>query len=146
LEKAARNPALDRLDPFVGEWSMEASLAPGVTGRANFEWALDRQFLVERSVVPGAPDSLAIISLDHDGATFTQHYFDSRGVVRLYSMTVDDGTWILLRDKPDFTPLDFYQRYVGQFSADGSTITGRWETSPDGVSWEKDFDLNYVKV
>jgi len=39
---------------------------------------------------------------------------DSRWVTRLYSMTFEDGTWTLLRDKPDFSPLHFSQRYVGQ--------------------------------
>ena len=32
------------------------------------------------------------------------------------------------------------------FSADGGTISGRWETSQDGSTWEHDFDLTYRKV
>jgi hypothetical protein len=142
----ARHPALDRLDAFVGEWSMEASLAPGVTGRAVFEWVLGGQFLVERSVVPEAPDGIAVVGLDRDGEAFTQHYFDSRGVARLYAMTFSDRVWTLSRDSPDFTALDFWQRFTGEFSADGRTISGRWETSGDGSTWERDFDLTYRKV
>ena len=52
--------------------------------------------------------------------------------------------WTLLRDRPDFTLLDFAQRYTGTFGADGQTITGQWEISHDGrTTWERDFGLNY---
>ncbi len=99
-DKPAQHPALERLDAFVGEWSMEASFAPGVTGRAVFEWVLGGQFLVERSEVPDAPDGIAIVGVDRDGQAYTQHYFDSRGVARVYAMTFRDGVWTLLRDAP----------------------------------------------
>ncbi len=151
MDKAARPAALERLDAFVGEWRMEASFADpasytGVTGRAVFEWVLGGQFLVERAEVPDAPDSVAIVGLDHDGEAFTQHYFDSRGIARLYAMTFSDGVWKLLRDSPDFSPLDFSQRFIGEFSADSGAINGRWETSRNGSSWERDFDLTYRKM
>jgi hypothetical protein len=71
---------------------------------------------------------------------------DSRGVVRVYQMTIEDGIWRLQRDEPDFSPLPFHQRYTGTFSADGQTIEGRWETSGDGRHWELDFGLIYAKV
>ena len=51
------------------------------------------------------------------------------------------GEW-----KPDFTPLDFSQRFTGTFSDDGKTIAGPWEISHDGKTWEHDFDLTYTKV
>lgn len=148
-DEAARDPMLERLDAFVGEWSVEVPFAPGVNGRAVFEWVLGGQFLLERSEVPDvpeAPDGISIIGVDRDGAAYTQHYFDSRGVVRLYAMTFRDGEWTLLRDAPDFTPLEFRQRFTGEFSADGRTISGRWETSQDGSAWELDFDLTYRKL
>jgi hypothetical protein len=131
---------------------MEASLpaAPptGVVGRCAFEWALDGQFLVQRSEVPDpdAPDGLAIIGLASDGETYTQHYFDSRGIARVYAMTFRDGVWRLLRNAPDFTPLSFSQRFTGTFGDGGRTIRGRWEKSSDGSSWELDFELTYTRV
>ena len=148
-DEVARDPMLERLDAFVGEWTVEVPFAPGVNGHAVFEWVLGGQFLMERSEVPDvpeAPDGISIIGVDRDGSAYTQHYFDSRGVVRLYAMTFRDGEWTLLRDAPDFTPLDFWQRFTGAFSADGRTISGRWETSQDGSAWELDFDLTYRKV
>ena len=45
-------------------------------------------------------------------------------------MSFVDGVWTLTRESPDFTPLDFRQRFIGTFSADGNTISGAWETRP----------------
>jgi hypothetical protein len=54
---------------------------------------------VQRSEAPDpAPDSLAVVSVDPKAGAYTQHYFDSRGVVRLYAMTLNGGTWTLTRD------------------------------------------------
>lgn len=44
-------------------------------------------------------------------------------------MGLQEGGWTLLRDAPDFSPLDFQQRFRGTFSAVGDTIDGWWETS-----------------
>ena len=61
-------------------------------------------------------------------------------------MSFSDGVWELRRESPDFSPLDFRQRFRGTFSGDGKTIAGRWEISHDGSTWEHDFDLTYEKV
>jgi len=140
--------ALKRLEPFIGAWIEEVAM-PGVpAGRMTFEWILGGRFLLQHSEIddPAFPDSLCIIALDAAGDGFTQHYFDSRGVVRAYTMTVSDGVWTLLRDKPDFTPLSFSQRFVGRFSADGRVIYGAWERSDGGVEFQRDFEVSYTKV
>ncbi len=86
-----------------------------------------------------------IISLAPNG--YLQHYFDSRGVVRLYRMSLEHRVWTLYRTEPDFTPLEFAQRFVGTISADGNRIEGPWETSyDDGQTWERDFLLSYTRV
>jgi hypothetical protein len=59
---------------------------------------------------------------------------------------VRDAAWTLARETPDFTPLDFAQRYTGTFSEDGRSIAGRWEISTDGSTWELDFALDYIKL
>ncbi len=148
-----------RLDVFVGEWVVEARFpggepAPsmakeeGLQARSRFEWALDGQFLLQRTEVPvpEAPDSLAIISADPETGAYTQHYYDSRGVVRLYAMSLAGGEWTLTRESADFSPLDFRQRFTGTFSQDGNTIGGAWEKSSNGAGWEHDFDLTYRRV
>jgi hypothetical protein len=149
-----RADALARLDVFVGEWVIEARFPGGrqapegsPQGRSRFEWDLDRQFLLQRIEVPvpEAPDSLTIVSADPQTGAYTQHYYDSRGVVRLYAMTLDDQVWTLTRESPDFSPLDFAQRFTGTFSADGNTISGAWETGADG-GWRHDFCLTYRRA
>jgi hypothetical protein len=152
-----RADALARLDVFVGEWVMEAhfpgdqpapsSAAGEAHGRSRFEWALDRQFLLQRTEIsiPEAPDSLTIVSADLETGAYTQHYYDSRGVARRYAMSLADGVWTLTRESADFTPLDFQQRFTGTFSADGNTISGAWEKRLGG-DWEHDFALTYRRV
>ena len=141
------------LEPFVGEWKILAALGDGppadIGARASFEWLPGERFLVERwqVPVPEAPDGIAIIGADPESeGHYLQHYFDSRGVARVYKMSVEDGVWKLWRDEPDFSALDFAQRFTGTFSADGKTITGRWEICHDGETWEHDFDLTYARA
>jgi hypothetical protein len=139
---------IQELEPFIGEWRVDVDLPGGdeVEARCTFEWLLDGAFVLQRTTVNlPVPDSHSIISAGGDGG-FTQHYFDSRGVIRVYAMTFEDGTWALLRDAPDFTPLSFSQRYTGELSADGSRIDGRWEKADPGEDWQLDFELNYARV
>lgn len=133
--------------PLIGAWSLEIAVPDVPPGRVTFEWALDQRYVIERSDIPQPefPDSISFISVDSTGEAFTQHYFDSRGVVRVYKMTFDGRKWTLLRDEPDFTTLKFSQRYEGELSADGRRIEGAWETSEDGQSWKVDFGIDYVR-
>lgn len=115
--------------------------------RTTFEWMPGRRFLIQRFRAPDpAPDGIAIIGFDAGRDILFHHYFDSRGVARVYEMTFVDGIWTLERTRPDFSPLDFSQRYVGRFSEDLRTITGAWEICHDGSTWEHDFELTYTKV
>ena len=148
MDGAERQEVLKRLDVLVGEWVVEADF-PGVDtppGRSVFEWTLDGRFLVQRTEIPidGAPDSMAIIAADPETGEYTQHYFDSRGVVRVYAMSFADGVWRLLREAPDFSPLAFRQRFTGRVGDDGDSIHCRWEISKDGsTTWELDFGLTF---
>lgn len=146
-------PELEGLNAFVGEWSIEMTPPGGepssdIGARVTFEWMPGEKFLVERweVPVPEAPDGTAIIGYDEGRGTLLQHYFDSRGVARVYEMSVSDGIWKLERSSPDFSPLDFSQRFTGSFSDDGKTIAGRWEICHEGSTWEHDFDLTYRRV
>ena len=154
-----RSQALARLGVLVGEWIVEVrfpgdepvpSIATeeGPQARSRFEWALDGQFLLQRTEIPipEAPDSLTIISVDLGTGAYTQHYYDSRGVVLLYAMSLADGVWTLTRESADFSPLDFRQRFTGTFSPDGNTISGAWEKCFNGAGWEHDFALTYRRT
>jgi hypothetical protein len=124
----------DRLAPFIGEWAVASSLSDDL-GTATFEWILGGRFMVQRVEIahPDAPDSFAILGYEDDG--YVQHYFDSRGVVRRYEMSLEGGVWTLWRDEPGFA-----QRWTGTFSDDGNTIAGAWE-----LNGEKDFEMTYTR-
>jgi len=151
-ERHAENPQIEDLTAFIGEWSTRADFpnAPptDLRGRTMFEWMPGAHFLIQRwdAPHPAAPDGIAIIGFDPSRKTYLQHYFDSRGVARVYEMSFLDGVWSLSRESPDLSPLDFSQRFTGTFSDDGQTIAGRWEKRDHESSWEHDFDLTYTKV
>lgn len=151
-DEQARAAAMKRLEPLVGEWEVEAVFPSRPDevmsgGRSVFEWLRGAQLLIERSEAPDPfPEGISIVAFDRDKDAYTQHYFDSRGVIRLYAMTFNDGVWTLLRTSPDFSPLNFSQRFSGRLTDDGETIRGTWETSDDGSHWKLDFDLTYRRV
>jgi hypothetical protein len=150
MEEDERSDRLERLDALVGQWRIEVPAWPlppelADAARTSFEWTLGGAFLLQRSSVPvpEAPDGLSVIGLDDEDG-YTQHYFDSRGIARIYAMTFDGRNWTLERNAPDFTPLSFHQRWIG--TVDGDTIRGRWEQSPDGREWALDFEVIYTRV
>jgi hypothetical protein len=136
---AIRPASLDRLEALVGQWKMEAPF----DARTTFEWLEGKFFLLQRFVTdhPAAPSGIAIIAANEGRETFSQHYYDSRGVARVYQMSLDGGVWRVWREEPGF-----WQQYTGVISDDGTRITGSWEGSVDGREWSHDFDLNYIKV
>src|ERR1700679_1127908 len=139
------SPKLERLNALVGEWSMEAVFpaAPSssLRGKTAFQWGPGEAFLIQRWEVPhpDAPDGVAILAADEESGSLIQHYFDSRGVVRRYETSVEDGVWTLLRMAPGFC-----QRFVGRLDRSGDRVDGAWETSEDGSEWRLDFDLIYT--
>lgn len=137
---------MDALEPLVGRWTVEAVFQDGAGGSGDciFEWMSGKQLLVQRTTAPDpAPDSLAVIAADAATGAYRQHYFDTRGVVRIYRMMFDGNLWELTRTEPDFSPLDFSQRFTGNLVDRGDRIIGAWQTSRDGVTWDHDFDLTY---
>jgi hypothetical protein len=147
------NPAIEALTMLVGEWEMVAKfkeIPPAdAAARVVFEWMPGKRFLIQRWEIPvaEAPDGIAIIGADPDrDGDFLQHYFDSRGVARVYKMSLSAVAWKLWRDAPDFSPLAFSQRYSGTFTDEGRTICGFWEICHDASTWEHDFDLTYTKA
>lgn len=139
--------AIQDLHPFVGRWLLDVDIPGAEDVRGHVVFEAMGEALVQRTTVPTpeAPDSCCVVIRRDDGS-YTQHYFDSRGVARLYAMTFDGRTWTLERTTPDFTPLDFHQRYVGGFTDDGTAIEGQWESSADGHEWHRDFGLVYRRV
>jgi hypothetical protein len=143
--------ALKELDAFVGEWNVVGTLTLDepmeISGWTGFEWLEGGGFLVQRSTTEREefPNSLAVIGAADEGDGYLSHYFDSRGVSRVYAMTFDGRTWTLER-APSGPRSDFWQRWIGQFGDDGNTIQGRWENSDNGSDWKLDFHQTYTRI
>ncbi len=137
---AGRPAALSRLDALLGEWEMEGFLRG---------WLLRHWLSPGRR--PGRPDQVHLAGRgvfldpalhgwqshragrhrDHrpgeTAETFCQHYYDSRGVARIYQMSLITGAWKQWREASGF-----WQRYTAVFSDDGRTIKGAWEAQRKG--------------
>src|SRR5262245_34544178 len=152
-------PALEPLDRLVGTWTTEAThpALPGVVvhGTAVVEWLEGKRFLIHRARTdhPDFPDSISIVGITGrdriDGESpknriadsesqMCMHYFDSRGVFRVYGVSLDDEAWRIWREAPGFS-----QRFAGTFADGGRTIDGRWELRQNGVKWRDDLHITY---
>jgi hypothetical protein len=134
------HPMLRDLGRLIGRWDVELIFPTDPPGRVHaqavFDWLERQAFVIEHF-----GGSTWIIGLDDTMEAYSVLYHDERGVSRVYQMSLRDGCWKLWRNTPDFS-----QRFEGQFSADGRTITARWEKSSDGATWEHDFDLTYTRL
>jgi hypothetical protein len=80
-------------------------LLPGepIRGTSTFEWLDGRRFVIWRSHYdhPQIPNGITIIGIT-DG--LSMHYFDQRGVYRVYAASLDQATRRYWRDAsaPDF--------------------------------------------
>jgi hypothetical protein len=75
---------------------------------------------------------------DADASQLRMHYFDSRGVFRVYEVRVDDTVWRWWRDAPGFS-----QRFAGVIAADGNTIDSHSQLCEDDIHWTDDLQVTY---
>lgn len=146
MSEEAQQSALDPLHVLVGAWATEmthpAFGGTIVTGSCSFEWLEGRRFLLQRSVTehPDFPDSLSVVGVI-DGER-SLHYFDSRGVFRVYSWAFDeDGAWRIWRDGADFD-----QRFAGGFEDAGDTLAGLWQMRRDDGVWNDDLRITFRRA
>jgi hypothetical protein len=140
-----QSPEVAPFEALVGEWEVDmihqALPDTVVHGSASFEWLEGERFMIYRASAehPDFPEGISIIGVT-DGR-LTMHYFDSRGVFRVYETSLEDGIWRIWRDAPGFS-----QRFEGSISEDRSTIDGLFELSEDDSTWQEDMRVTYRQV
>jgi hypothetical protein len=140
---------------LIGEWRVEGEIPIEPPLKVSGQAKLERlgEFIVFSSTAepPEVPDSISIIGGAPDGQPQPMHYFDSRGVMRLYMTALEGSTWKIWRasgeDWNGPQGPGFNQRFIGEISADGKTIDARWErgVGEAGDEWELDFPLTYAR-
>ena len=151
---------LQQLNRLVGTWRTEAThpAMPGVVvqGTAVFEWLEGERFLIyrSRSDHPDFPDAISVIgATDTDrigegsvpdppasADQLTMHYFDSRGVFRIYEISIDEQAWRWYRDAPGFS-----QRLNCEFADGGDTMEGTSQLRR-ADTWEDDLQITYRRA
>ena len=129
---------MKQFEPLIGTWHGEGEVPIEPPMRVTSDATLERMgvFIVFRSA--GEPEPM--------------HYFDSRGVKRVFMTALDGSTWNIWRAPgEDWNGPDgpgFNQRFIGEISDDGTTIEGRWERGMGdaGDQWELDFPIDYVRT
>ena len=123
------------MDRLLGEWDTAGTMDVDgrtitITGHTTIEPL--GEFVVLRTTVQPAefPDSVSIIGGGPADAPAPMHYFDERGVQRLYLSTVDEARWVIqLADADRAMSPGFDQRYVGEISP-----TGRGSPAPGSAA------------
>ena len=142
-------------DRLVGDWHGEGEVPVDPPLTVTADAAIERlgELIVFRSVAQPreVPDSLSIIGGAPEGEPQPMHYFDSRGVKRLYLTSLEGSTWTIWRDPTqDWNGPNgpgHNQRFIGEISADGQTIEGRWESGTGDAGDERvlDFPITYAR-
>ena len=131
---------MSALDRLLGSWNItmhHSALAEPVTGRQRYERVLDGAFVLQHWTYdhPDFPDAIGLLSDDE------YHYFDVRGVVRLFDLEVTGLGWSMVRLDEDFS-----QRFTAVFRGP-DVIESTGEMSHDrGVTWQPDFTMTYQRL
>lgn len=142
--------SLRDLDQLIGEWTLEAThpAFPDlvVPGRSSFEWLDGERFLIQRSTAdhPDFPNSISVIGAmadDDEDQRLSMHYYDSRGVHRVYSLEMSEGVLRIARDAPAFS-----QRLEARLADGGDTLAGTWLLSRDDETWDDDLEITYRRA
>ena len=126
---------LKSLEVLVGKWKndIEFKNAPQNqgTGLVIYEWMEGGFFLVERFeqnfTKEGLHKGISVIGYDNESQSCLSHFFDNHGNERTYSLSIENGVFKITGQ---------WERYKGEISDDGNTITGTWEQAKDGANWQ----------
>jgi hypothetical protein len=69
------------------------------------------------------------------------HYFDVRGVTRVFDLEITDDGWAMVRLDPEFA-----QRYTTRFVGPDAMESEGEFSADGGTTWEHDFSMSYARV
>jgi hypothetical protein len=127
------DPALKRLDRFIGSWTLEGHLVGSdettIKGQATYRW-LPGGFFFEQHIrmdfMGLEIDSLELIGYDPESSTFPSTVFSNLSPDPLpYRWEVADDA---VRITVSYGPLD--ATFEGTFSNDGDSFGGGWRPNP----------------
>jgi Protein of unknown function (DUF1579) len=126
------DPALRRLDRFVGRWSMKGHVVgsddENIIGEATFRWLPGGFFLeqhIELDFIGMKIDSVELIGYDAEADTFPSTVFSNLSPVPLpYTWQVQGDSVTITVSYP---PLD--ATFTGSWREDG-TFSGHWRPNP----------------
>jgi hypothetical protein len=131
---------MSALDQLLGSWDItmhHSAMSEPVSGHQRYERVLDGAFVLLTWTYdhPDFPDAMALLSDDRC------HYFDVRGVIRVFDVEIDDTGWSMIHLDDEFS-----QRYTTRFHGP-DVMESHGEASFDrGASWQPDFRMTYQRV
>jgi hypothetical protein len=134
---------LRRLAGLAGGWRWIGRSRTGdfsLDGETDLRWLPGGHFLVERGVLESGSvtiHSLAVTGWDAQRRDCIADYVNSDGAQESYRLRVQDHEVMI--NWPRF-------RFAGRFQESGEVITGTWESSPDGSSWEYWYDAEVSRL
>ena len=128
------------MERLLGSWELtmhHSQLSEPVLGRQRYELVLGDAFVELHWEYdhPDFPDAVAIFD-EH-----RYHYFDVRGVVRVFDFELEDSGWTMTWIDPGFS-----QRSTATFRGDDAIDIYGERSTDGGQTWQHDFTMLLTRV
>lgn len=154
-QPATPDPALKKLNVFVGKWNTEGQQHEGLVGPAakisaveTFEWLTGDFFLIHRfdgKVGDGETACIEITGYDPTNDSYPVHTFYNNGIATEWEYHEREGVWTLTGGW-EMEGKAMKVRCIVKFSDGGSTMTGKFEHSSHGSNWQAFWDVKATKA
>lgn len=132
--------AIEALDQLLGTWEFtmhHADVSKPIYGRHVYERVLDGAFVLHRCVYDRSdfPDAMALMT------DTTYHYFDVRGITRIFKVEFKDHGWSTINVEKEFS-----QRTVARFKSREQVEVNGKRSHDNGVTWQPDYTMTSRRV
>jgi hypothetical protein len=156
------SPETQRLGALVGRWRSEGRVVADapvpITGTDVYEWLPGGFFLVHHVDVDVGDQKVQAIEIigEHDPGTdsYTCRAYDNEGNITIMRARADDrGVWtftgggdIAQAAQSGSAEEPAAVRSTLTVSADGRTMSAKWERSDDGSAWQPWMDMAFTRM